>query len=152
MMTAIRNSFTTFWEDGGLCRKIESLAKRDDGLSRSDRCLSREVEGRVGRNGGQDLEANPEAAEVVVERQEVRNEEAVVDTVGALEDRYEDGNLVVWRSLQVKKRAQGISGYRKNLASTRRRVVPRAVLHCASPGNFNAADAREEKIGGPGMQ
>jgi hypothetical protein len=60
-----------------------------------------------------DLETNSEAAEVVVERQGIRNEEAVVDNVGALEDRYEDGNLVVRRSLQTKKRAQGINGFRR---------------------------------------
>jgi hypothetical protein len=42
-----------------------------------------------------DLETNPEATEVVVEQQEFRDEEAVVDTLGSLEDRYGDRQLVI---------------------------------------------------------
>jgi hypothetical protein len=74
-----------------------------------------------------DLEANPEAAEIVVERQELRNEEAVEDTTDI------GGPTSLWKlsSLQEKKRTQGISVFSKNLASVRRWKIHRAVLHWA---------------------
>jgi hypothetical protein len=47
-------------------------------------------------------EASPEKwnagleVEAIVDRQELRNEEMKVDTIGSLEDRYNDQRLVVW--------------------------------------------------------
>jgi hypothetical protein len=69
---------------------------------RSDRGLSREVEGRPGRNGGRCwcladswdkmqsavLEGTSEATEAVVELQELRNEQKNMDKIGSLEDRH----------------------------------------------------------------
>jgi hypothetical protein len=51
-----------------------------------------------------DLEANPEATQAVMEKQEVRNEEMIVDAIGALEDRYRDRHLAVRRRQEPKKR------------------------------------------------
>jgi hypothetical protein len=42
-----------------------------------------------------DLEANPEEIEALVGHQKVINEEAAMETIGALEDRYGDRRLAV---------------------------------------------------------
>jgi hypothetical protein len=63
--------------------------------------------------------AIPEEIEVVSERQKVPNEEAAVETIGALEDRYGDRHVVVGRHRQPKKRTQGDSISRTYSSKTR---------------------------------
>jgi hypothetical protein len=73
-------------------------------------------------------EANLEEIEVVVERQKVLNEEAAMETIGALMDRYGDRHLAVGCRRNLKKRTQGDGGSRQKLAAApgrlTRRVVP----------------------------
>jgi hypothetical protein len=52
------------------------------------------------------LEANREKSDAVAEHQEVPNEEAEVETVGALKGRYEDQHLAVGCCRPPKKRTQ----------------------------------------------
>jgi hypothetical protein len=54
-----------------------------------------------------DLEANREKSEVVVKNQEVPNEEAEMETVGALKNQYGDRRLAVRRRGRPKKRTEG---------------------------------------------
>jgi hypothetical protein len=54
-----------------------------------------------------DLEVNPEEIESESEHQGVPKEEAAVETIGALEDRYVDQHLAVGRHRQPKRRTQG---------------------------------------------
>lgn len=57
-----------------------------------------------------DLEEMEVAAETrsrIVERQEVCNEETIVDNVVTLKDRYEDRRLAIRRRRQLKTRSQG---------------------------------------------
>jgi hypothetical protein len=49
-------------------------------------------------------EAYPEEMKFIVEHQEVAEEEAAMETVGALEDRHKDRYLAVGRCRQLKKR------------------------------------------------
>jgi hypothetical protein len=58
---------------------------------------------------------------------EVPNEEAEVETVGALEDQYEDRHLAAGHRRQLKKWTQGDGGSRKKLAVARRRTTRRAI-------------------------
>jgi hypothetical protein len=53
------------------------------------------------------MEANAEEIKSVAENQEVSNEEAAVETVGALEDRYGNRYLAVGCRRQPNKRTQG---------------------------------------------
>jgi hypothetical protein len=122
--------------------------RKNDGLPRSDGDLCRkgegqpsEDEGRPGRNGGAvdvfeerlykmdttDLEANRENSEAVTMHQEVPNEEAEVETVGALEDRYRDQNLDIGRRRQPKKRTRGDGGCRQKLVAARGQLTRRAI-------------------------
>jgi hypothetical protein len=55
-------------------------------------------------------------SEAVAEHQEVPNEEAAVENIGALEDRYGDQHLAVRRHGQLKKWAQGDGGSRQKFA------------------------------------
>jgi hypothetical protein len=57
-----------------------------------------------------DLEANPEEKEAVAKQQEVSNEEAAVETIGALKDRSGDRRLAVRRRGRLKKLTQGDGG------------------------------------------
>jgi hypothetical protein len=68
-------------------------------------------------------EPTPEVAEY----QEIRKEEATVDSVGALEEWDGDRHLAVGRCRQPKKRTQGDGGSRRKLAATRRRMTRQAV-------------------------
>jgi hypothetical protein len=76
------------------------LAITDEIKTSQKRMLATEFEGRCGRNAAvvnldevsdkmeaTDLEANPEGTEAAVKRQEIGNEEMIVDSVGSLEDR-----------------------------------------------------------------
>jgi hypothetical protein len=60
-----------------------------------------------------DLETNREKFEAVADHQEIRNEEAAVETIRALEDRYGDWHLAVGRCRQPKKWTQGDGGFQK---------------------------------------
>jgi hypothetical protein len=74
-----------------------------------------------------DLEANPDEMKSVAEQQEVLKEDAAVETIRALEDRYGDRHLAVRHRRKPKKRTQGNGGSRKKLAAARRRMTHRAV-------------------------
>jgi hypothetical protein len=54
----------------------------------------------------------------IAEQKEVPNEEAKVETVGGLGDRYGERRLVVGRLRQLKKRIQGSGGSWQKLATT----------------------------------
>jgi hypothetical protein len=45
-----------------------------------------------------DLEANLEATEVVLERKELRTEEANMNTIGSYEDRHKDRRATGWKA------------------------------------------------------
>jgi hypothetical protein len=55
------------------------------------------------------------------------NGEAAVETVGALEGRYEERHLAVGYRRQLKERTQDDGVFRKELAATRRRTTSRAI-------------------------
>jgi hypothetical protein len=55
------------------------------------------------------------------------NEEAAVETVGALKDRHENRYLAVGRRPQPKKRTQGDGGSWQKLAAARGRLARRAI-------------------------
>jgi hypothetical protein len=71
-----------------------------------------------------DFEANPEEKESLAEHQEVPNEEASVETIGALDDKYGDRHLAVGCLQQPKKLTQGNDESWQNLC---RRLTRRAV-------------------------
>jgi hypothetical protein len=58
-----------------------------------------------------DLEANPEEIGALAEHQKAPNEEAAVEAIGALEDRYGD-RRITW----PEKRTQGNGGFCQKLA------------------------------------
>jgi hypothetical protein len=58
--------------------------------------------------------ANPEEMKAVAEHQEVPKEEAAVETIGALGDRYRDRHLDVGCRQQLKKQTDGDCGSRKS--------------------------------------
>jgi hypothetical protein len=74
-----------------------------------------------------DLEETSGATEAVMERQELRMEEAYVDAVGSLEDRHKGQCLKVRRRRQPRKQIQDSVGSRVKLAAARRRKISRAV-------------------------
>jgi hypothetical protein len=74
-----------------------------------------------------DLEANREKSEAVAENQEIPTEEAEVETVGTLKDRYRDQHLAIGRRRQLKKRTQGDGGSLQKLAAARGRLTRRAI-------------------------
>jgi hypothetical protein len=61
------------------------------------------------------MKANPGELQSVAMHQKVPNEEAMVETIGALEEQYGDRHLAVGRCQQPKKRTQGNSGFQKKL-------------------------------------
>jgi hypothetical protein len=65
------------------------------------------------------IQANPEGMKSVEVHEKVPKEEAVVNTVRALKNRYADRHLRVamGRRRQVKKRGQGDDGSRKKMAA-----------------------------------
>jgi hypothetical protein len=63
------------------------------------------------------MEAIREKSKAVAVHQEVANEE---ETIGALEDRYEDRPAAILHRRQPKKRTQGDGVSMKNLTATRR--------------------------------
>jgi hypothetical protein len=87
------------------------------------------------------MEACTEKTEVYLERKEptpvemagvavhpkVPNEEAEVETVGPLEDRYGDWHAAVGRHQQLKKWTQGYRRSQKKLATVCRQVICQAV-------------------------
>jgi soluble cytochrome b562 len=69
------------------------------------------------KEGGKEMTAYQEAMEAysekiksLVEHQEVPEEEAAVETLGTLEDRYGDRHLAAGRRRPAKKRIQGNGG------------------------------------------
>jgi hypothetical protein len=86
-------------------------------------------EEKLNRVDTTDLKANGlKNSEAVTVHQEVPNEEAAVQTIGALEDRYRDRHLAVGHRRQQKKRTQVDDGCRQKLAAARGRMT-----HCAIP-------------------
>jgi hypothetical protein len=73
------------------------------------------------------MKADLEEIESESEHQEVPREEAAVETIGTLEDRYAFRHLDVGCRRQPKKRTRGYGGSRKKLATARRRMTRRAV-------------------------
>jgi hypothetical protein len=69
------------------------------------------------------LEANPEEIKSESEHREVPKEEAAVETIEVLEDRYWGRHPAVGRLQQPKKRTQGDGGSWKKLAAIRRRLA-----------------------------
>jgi hypothetical protein len=84
-------------------------------------------EERLGKVDITDLEANREKSEDVAVYQEVPDEEAAVETIGALEDLYGDRNLPIGSHRQLKKRTHGDGGSRQKLAAAKGRLTRRAV-------------------------
>jgi hypothetical protein len=124
------------------------LAKKKNGLPRSDGGLSKKGESQpretkagleemepavdvlqewLDKMDNTDLEANGENSEAVAVHQEVPNEEAEVETVGALEGRNGDWRLAAMRRGRQEKRTQGDGRSRQKLAATRGRLTRRAV-------------------------
>jgi hypothetical protein len=72
--------------------------------------------------------ANSGELQSVAVHQEVYKEEAAVETIGALEDRYGDRHLDVGQRRQPKKRIRDDSEFRQKIASARglltNRVIP----------------------------
>jgi hypothetical protein len=68
-----------------------------------------------------DLEAIPKETDSVAERRRVPNEEAAMETIGALEDQYWDWRLTVGCHQQLKKWTQDDGGSRQKLAAARGR-------------------------------
>jgi hypothetical protein len=64
---------------------------------------------------------------VLSERKEVHNDEAAVETIGALEDRHGDQRLAVRCRGRPKKRTQDGSGPRQKLAAAQVRLTRRAI-------------------------
>jgi hypothetical protein len=73
------------------------------------------------------MEAYPEKIKSLVEHQEVPKEEAVVETLKALEDRYGDLDLAAGHLRPLKKQTHGSSGSQKMLATASRRLTCRVV-------------------------
>jgi hypothetical protein len=71
--------------------------------------------------------ANPGELQSVVVHQEVPQEEATVETTGALEDPYGDRHLAKGHCQQLKKWTQGDGGSRKKLATARRQMTHFAI-------------------------
>jgi hypothetical protein len=69
------------------------------------------------------FEANPEENEAMAKHKEVPKEEAALEIIGALKDRYGDRHLAVGRRRQPKKRTQGDGGSRKKLATACRQMT-----------------------------
>jgi hypothetical protein len=65
-----------------------------------------------------DLEASQENSDAVAEHQEVPKEEAAMETIEALEDRYGECYLAASRRRQPTKRTQGDGGSRQKLVAT----------------------------------
>jgi hypothetical protein len=74
------------------------------------------------------MKANPKEMESVAEHQDVPNEEAAVETIVALQDRYGNWCLAAGCRQQLKKWAQGDGGSRQKLAAARVQLT-----HCAIP-------------------
>jgi hypothetical protein len=68
----------------------------------------------------QKMEASPEEMKSVAVHEEVLKEEALVNIVGTLKERYRDQHLTIWRRRQAKKRTQGNGRSRKKFAAFRR--------------------------------
>jgi hypothetical protein len=73
------------------------------------------------------IEANPEEMKSVVKHQKVPEEETVVETIGALEDRY----LAVGRHRQPAKWTQGGGGSWQKLAAAQGWLTCQPFLQCA---------------------
>jgi hypothetical protein len=88
-----------------------------------------EMEAAMETNKGEvnatDFASNPKEKEAVEKHQDVLNEEAAMETIGTLEDRYGDRHLAVGCCRQPKKRTHGYDGSWKNLAAARRRITRR---------------------------
>jgi hypothetical protein len=87
------------------------------------------------------LEANPEATEAAVERQELLKEEINVDNIGSSVDRCEDRRLVLRRRRVVKKRIQDSVRSRQKLSAARKRVIRRA-FPAVRKGNIRKGPGR----------
>jgi hypothetical protein len=130
-------------------RNDGKAGSQDRHQSRNDGCLERRDEGHVGglskKDRGQEpreaeirtdleevkaieSEVNQEKVEAVTEHQEVHKEEAMVETIEALEDREGDWHLAVGRHRQLKKWAQSDGGSWKKLAAVRRQMTLYAMV------------------------
>jgi hypothetical protein len=89
------------------------------------------------------LEANLEKSEAIVEEQKVPKEEAVVQTIGTLVDRYGDWHLAIGHCQQLKRRTHSDGSSRKKLVTARGQLNRHAIpaLHkghgCQGPGMDN---------------
>jgi hypothetical protein len=90
------------------------IAKMDSWIERTEVCVGK-------------LETNPVKLDTMVEHQEVRKEEASVETFGALTKQYGDKYLATERNLQLKKWNQGYGGSWKKLAATCRGMTCHAI-------------------------
>jgi hypothetical protein len=70
---------------------------------------------------------NPEEMKSIVEHREVPKEEAAVDTVAVLEDRYGDRYLAVGCHRQPNKWTQGDGGSRKKFAAVCGKLICRGI-------------------------
>jgi hypothetical protein len=78
-------------------------------------------EERLNKMDTTDSEVSREKSDAVAENQEVPNEEAEVEPVGALKGRHEDLHLAVGRRRETKKRTQGNGGSRKKFPAPQKK-------------------------------
>jgi hypothetical protein len=76
-----------------------------------------------------DLEANPEEIKFVMEHQKAPKEEAAMETVGELVNRYWDRHLALRRRRQLRKLTLDDGGFRKKLGAACRRMTAMPFLH-----------------------
>jgi hypothetical protein len=112
-----------FWKGGG----------QDRHRPETNGSLDYELSGKT-----KNLEANSEGKDAAGEQQEVPDEEAAVETIGALKDQYGDRRLAVWRHGQLKGRTQSDGGPWNNSATAQRWVtccaVPALCMGCSPRG------------------
>jgi hypothetical protein len=109
----------------------EMLAKMEDKSDATIKEMEKEIKAGEG--------------EIIAEHQEVPKEEAAVEMIGGLKERYGDRHLAVGRRRQLKSRTQDSDGSRKKLVAARRRTtrpagaVPRKGHGCQVPGRDSVA-------------
>jgi hypothetical protein len=123
-------------------RKDTIIAKTDANLAKTEAKLDAYLEkpqawlekmkarGEVTEDHPEKREGNTEEMKSILEHQEVPKEEAAVETIKALEDRYGNQRLTVRRRGWLNKRTQGHGGSRQKLATDGWPAMP--YLHPAS--------------------
>jgi hypothetical protein len=101
--------------------KEEMLVKLDDHHKRMMARMDSQLENAT------DLESTSEEIESKAEHEEVPKEEATVETLEALKERYRDRHLAIRYHSQLKKQTQGNGGSKKKMATVRGWLTRRAI-------------------------